>query len=307
MATKTRANLIRFLAIFPVFIGILSIEIYHVYFKQYVQLPLNDGIIAIHHLPTKTITVNSTGTEKEKIFENRQGYGDQPQQKFITYKLIRNLPFNFGYGDIKMFTHYGSPCSGPDRGKFQAGALPGVLDFNTQIKTNLNIIYVGSSIAHQFAQGFEEACTPVKRQVTRFASNKRGWYQENVVSSLTPYNGTMSCLRITGLFLKNGMEKFHSLAPNGGGGWLSSDVRQLKQLAHQWRKVNSTNSALRNIPTACERDHGADDKNNAVPVQLNGTIDNQQEECEEKNFDVVVYQPPVCRQSFVMSTKRFCE
>ena len=167
-----------------------------------------------------------------------------------------------------------------------------MLDFNTQIRTNLNILYVGSSVGHQFAQAFEEASTPVERQVTRFASNKRGWYQENVVSSLTPYNGTISCLRITGLFLKNRMDKVRLVGR--GGGWLSSDVRQLKQLAHQWRNVKSTNKAKGIIPTACERDHGADDKNNAAPVQLNGTrIDNQQE-CEEKNFDVVVYQPPVC-------------
>ena len=207
----------------------------------------------------------------------------ETKKKFISFKILRNFPFNFGYGDLDMKCLSG--CVGADRETFQAGKQPGVLDFNTQIRTNLNILYVGSSVGVQFAQGFEEASAPVARQVIRYAY---GWWQENTFSSLTPDNGTISGIRVTGLFLKKTKDSSRYLSPHGGGGWLSYDVRELKRLAHQWRVIKSINTAFGEPTSPCEVNG---DKNVTAPALLvNETVDYP---CEQKNFDVVVYQPAV--------------
>jgi hypothetical protein len=217
----------------------------------------------------------------------------EAQKKFISFKILRNFPFNFGYGDLDMKSLGGCTAKGI-RGTFQAGKQPGVLDFNTQIRTNLNILYVGSSVGVQFAQGFEEASAPVARQVIRYAYN---WYQENTFSSLTPDNGTISGLRITGLFQKKLKDAKRYLSPNGGGGWLSYDVRELKRLAHQWRVIKSINTAYGEPTSPCEVNG---DKNITAPALLNETDDYP---CEQKNFDVVVYQPAVRHHNLVKPRK----
>ena len=209
---------------------------------------------------------------------------DHPiEKKFISYKILRNLPFNFGYNELQFKVSYRA-CAGERRATFQAAAQSGVMDFNTQIKTNLNILYIGSSIGHQFAQGFEEASSPLDRQIIRYAYK---WWQENTFSSLTPDNGTISGLRITGLFLKQNQDKLRKLSPSGGGGWLSYDVRELKRLAHQWRAIKSINTAYGNQTSPCEIDNGDENITAAIDYP-----------CEQKDFDVVVYQPPVRRQIY---------
>ena len=216
-------------------------------------------------------------------------YQEIIEKKFISFKILRSFPFNFGYKDLGFSVTYAG-CTGPSRAIFQASTQTGVIDFNTQIKTNLNILYIGSSIGHQFAQGFEEASAPVDRQIVRYAY---GNWQENTFSSLTPDNGTISGLRITGLFLNKMKDRLKNVSPHGGGGWLSYDVREMKRLAHSWRNITPINTAFGNRTSPCEIDNG-NKNSNGVALLLNETIDYP---CEQKDFDVVVYQPPVRHQT----------
>jgi hypothetical protein len=71
---------------------------------------------------------------------------------------------------------------------------------------------------------------PVDREVIRYAW---GHFHENTHASLTPDNGTISGLRVTGFLLNKSKDKPRHMAPQGGGGWLTHDVREMKRKAHQ--------------------------------------------------------------------------
>lgn len=64
------------------------------------------------------------------------------EKKFISFKILCNFPFNFGYNDLRFTVPYRG-CAAPSRAIFQAATQTGVIDFNSQIKTNLNILYIG--------------------------------------------------------------------------------------------------------------------------------------------------------------------
>ena len=61
----------------------------------------------------------------------------------------------------------------------------------------------------------------------------------------------------------------------------------LLRLACHWRAIKSINTAFGEPTSPCEVDGN---KNVTGPALLNETIDYP---CEQKNFDVVVYQPAV--------------
>jgi hypothetical protein len=167
---------------------------------------------------------------------------------------------------------------------------PGILDFHTQVDTNLDILYVGSSVAMQFSQSFQDATQSIKRQVIRYAMRNirfewKGMH-ENTHVSLTKGGGTVAGLRTTGLLLNNNRDKARFVAPRAGGGWFTSDVRELKRMVHKWMKVETLIGCnLSSSP--CEQSH-----NVKKDPAINATSDTLYS-CKEKNFDVVVHQLPV--------------
>jgi hypothetical protein len=196
------------------------------------------------------------------------------RSKFLTYKILRGLPF------------YGEQCGSENRVFHKSFTNPGVLDFHTQIKTNLNILYIGSSVGTQFAQALQEAAMPVDREVIRYAW---GHYHENTYVSLTPDNGTIFGLRVTGLFLHNAKDVPRKMAPMGGGGWLTHDVREMKRMAHQWRHVEAIDTGKGQPTSPCEINTSSN--KNTLINSTNITSETRMVyPCEQKNFDVVVHQ-----------------
>lgn len=156
------------------------------------------------------------------------------------------------------------------------------MDFNTRIQTNLNILYVGSSITHQFASALQVATMSTNNMETiRYSW---GNFHRNTFSALTADNGTVSCLRVTGYFCSQRKDDVRRMAPNGGGGWLSYDIRELKRMVHTWRHVESIDTGYGPPTSPCE-----------ISLETNSAenITEKFYPCEEKDFDVVVHQPPV--------------
>ena len=192
------------------------------------------------------------------------------RSKFLTYRILRDLPFD------------GEQC-GSDKVKrvLQASfTKPGIFDFHAQISTNLNILYLGSSVGTQFVRSLQKAAMSVEREVVRNAWNI---WNENTHVSLTPHGGTISGLRVTGFLLNRTRDKLRNMAPNAGGGWLTYDVRELKRMVHQWRNVETIENNWGNPTSPCE----INGDNN---INSTNATSERFYPCEQKNFDVVVHQ-----------------
>jgi len=205
--------------------------------------------------------------------------------KFVSYQVIR------GHQPNQTHLEDYRDCDGIGRGVLDESLKkPGILDFHTQVDTNLDILYVGSSVAMQFSQSFQDATQSIKRQVIRYAMRNirfewKGMH-ENTHVSLTKGGGTVAGLRTTGLLLNNNRDKARFVAPRAGGGWFTSDVRELKRMVHKWMKVE-TLIGYNSSSSPCEQIH-----NVKKDPAINATSDTLYS-CEEKNFDVVVHQLPV--------------
>jgi len=141
----------------------------------------------------------------------------------------------------------------------------------------------------QLSQGFQEATHSAKREVVRYAMRniRFDWkgMHENTHISQTVDGGTVGALRLTGLFEEKGRDYVHDVAPRQGGGWFSSDAREMKRMVHTWKELNSLVGYAPSNST-CE----VEVKNDEL-VQ-NGTSESITT-CDQKNFDVLVYQIPV--------------
>ena len=124
---------------------------------------------------------------------------------------------------------------------------------------------------------------PVDREVIRYAW---GHFHENTHASLTPDNGTISGLRVTGFLLNKSKDKPRHMAPQGGGGWLTHDVREMKRKAHQWRHVKAIDGGKGQPTSPCE----INSNTNTLINSTNTTSEARVYPCEQKNFDVMVHQ-----------------
>ena len=189
-------------------------------------------------------------------------------RKFISYKLVKDLPFLNVYDPLVCSNHiFTEPFK-----------EPGIMDFHMSIDTNLNIMFVGDSVSTQFAQLLQEATHPIKRQTIRYAW---GNMHEGSHIAATPANGTVASIRVTGLMLHKTRDKARWMAPNGGGGWNASDIREMKRLIHQWRPVH-TNVGMFRKESFCERQQES--------VNMSYTSSTDEYSCEQNDFDVVVHQ-----------------
>jgi NACalpha-BTF3-like transcription factor len=191
-------------------------------------------------------------------------------RKFISYKLVKDLLFLNVYDPLLV------ECA--NHIFTEPFKEPGVMDFHTSIDTNLNIMFVGDSVSTQFAQLLQEATHPIKRQTIRY-----GWKNyEGSHIAVTPANGTVASIRVTGLMLNKTRDKARWMAPKGGGGWYASDIRELKRLIHQWRPVHSNVGYSRQEVSFCERQQES--------VNMSNTSSTDEYSCEQDDFDVVVHQ-----------------
>ena len=233
-------------------------------------------------------------------------HGDPPpdsdSNKFIiTKKFIhRDLPFNASSG---IYNDPATTC-GRERTRIVLKPFkdPGIFDFHTTVQTNLNILFVGSSIGVQFFTSFEKSANIVKSEVIRYGQGIR--YRSNTQISLTPNGGTVGVLRVTGMFSMKNKDERQKMAPSAGGGWLTHDVRELRRMVNEWRPLESINSGFETATSPCEVEVEVEVKNSNVTHSLNSTNsastassnsnatskDKIIYSCEEKSFDIVVHQ-----------------
>ena len=245
----------------------------------------------------KQYTMDNHSIDFEQYYNKEEdGEVDQNQnksEKFISYRVVRGLQLNQTF--VEDYTN----CE--DFGRFmnESFAKPGLLDFHTQVDTNLNILFVGSSVGMQFSQGFQEATKSIKRKVIRYAMRtiRFAWkgMHENTHISLTKDGGTVGMLRTTGILLNKTRDVAGAVAPRGGGGWFTSDVRELKRMGHSWKTIESLIGYAPN-QSPCETNEG--NQNFAASNETNSTL---VQSCEEKDFDVVVHQIPVRISIYIYS------
>ena len=213
----------------------------------------------------------------EKVQED-----DASNKTFMTHELIhRDLPFDASSGK---YDNPATACGSSNRIILKPFQDPGIFDFRTKVKTNLNILFIGSSVGHQFFKSFENSANVVKNEVIRYSW---GWYHRNTEISLTPDGGTIGVLRVTGMFSRGLKDKPRKMAPIGGGGWLGHDVRELRRMVNEWRPVESISTAWGAVTSPCEV------KESNGTHFFNSTANATSEiiySCEEKNFDIAVLQ-----------------
>jgi len=225
---------------------------------------------------TDTSAINGTTYKPPPLEES----STERDKKFISYKIVKDLPLRAVYDVV------GEACNA-EKGfmlsePFQA---PGLLDFSTLIDTNLNILYVGDSVAQQFAQVLQEATHPIKRETIRYTY---GNVHESTHIALTPSGGTVAGTRVTGPMINITRDEYKWFYPQGGGGWHSRDIREMKRLIRHWRPTETIFHVYNLGRSPCEKGD--------VEGAENATFPSKEEyPCEEQDFDVVVHQFAVSR------------
>jgi len=222
-------------------------------------------------------------TIKPKDVHNIVSHALHPEihpNKFLKYKILKNasLPHNIKewlcmddvHNEVRVF--------------HESFNEPGLLDFDTQIETNLNILQVGSSIGDQLAQSLQRSAQSAKKEVIRYCYR---WYHENTHISLTSSGGTIASLRVTGLMSNKTRDDSWRMSPTGGGGWLTHDVRELKRMVNEWHKIESISGSSPRTTSPCDV---LGNKN----ITINSSAPAEPDfSCKQKNFDTVVHQFPV--------------
>lgn len=196
-------------------------------------------------------------------------------KKFISYKIIQGLKHNGTYDPI----HW---CSEGDRVFHDTFKQSGVLDFNTRIKTNLRIAYIGESVGTQFAQALQESTGMLNIHTIRYAW---GDMHKNSHNALVSGGGAVAGLRVTCLMLNRSRNQPRRMAPSSGGGWLEYYIREMKRLMNHWRPLETTVGGWSIGTSPCENNTNSNSPNSNPS---NGT--NSAYSCKETDFDVVVHQ-----------------
>jgi len=222
-------------------------------------------------------------TPKEEAVPN--AYDQSPPlqsnlaDKFIRYSLVQGLAYNFAH----------DPCQTFCRNETNRKSMPilqqnGVADFNVQMETNLNIIYLGDGVGAQFSQALQEAANATNVQVVRYDNG--GVRKISHVAKLSG-GGTIAGLHVTGWFHEYGKNYIDGLIPNDGGGFMETDVSEMKRLAYKWHITTAEHGgsdpdAIVPFERFCDKSDG--DKQDSNRTELLHTS------CTEQNFDAAVHQ-----------------
>jgi hypothetical protein len=130
--------------------------------------------------------------------------------------------------------------------------VSGLLDYSTQVTTDLNVIFMGDSISMQYGQAFEEAAGASRqhRSVLRYS-----WGRHEGLHVAAPVRGggVVAGWRITGIMSR---DRENMELPNAkGGGWKRSDAHNLtghtydtQDDANATRTVGSFDAMVLRIP-----------------------------------------------------------
>ncbi len=193
---------------------------------------------------------------------------------------------------------------------------PNVFDYNVQLSTSLDVLFMGDSVAVQYTQALQEAImnhdlsSHLNRKVIRYSwgehegvsiacanqkvsvgtSNVNHNNHEDVIGDTYDIASSGGCIggwRITGIFQQDKMN-MHKLMPNpGGGGWMRGDVRRIKRaMAHMKRSMLTKEE---------EEEEEAVRTPSYVPVSKNDTGDDEVTLCdinEPKPQKQTIVDPP---------------
>jgi hypothetical protein len=273
----------KMIATTAIFIGFILIVTWHTHFIL-VRTDLHDnsnGNILIFDRIERTST--STTKEEEEV-PNAQHDGSPllPSNlagKFIRYALVKGLAYNFTHDPGKTFCRKET-----NRKSMPILQQNGVADFNVQMKTNLNIIYLGDGVGLQFSQALQEAANATDIQVVRYDSG--GVRKISHVAKLSG-GGTIAGLQVTGWFREYGKNYIDGLMPHDGGGFMETDVSELKRLVYKWHITTAEHGgsdpdAIVPFERFCDKIEG-EKKDSAPSGMLNDS-------CTEQSFDAAVHQ-----------------
>ncbi len=263
---------------------------------------------------------------------NNQNTQPNNHKHHISYKVIRNLPFNNTFD-----TFY--KC---DQNKRKSTSkkfnLFNTFDFQIQLTTSYHILFMGDSVAIQMSQAFQEA-SGIKVDDERFVLRYSWRDHEGLHIAASPLKnrmmnsdgefgnfagngdgrggGVVAGWRITGLLQERQRNNDYQMPPTPGGGWMEIDWRNIKRALHfitpknqnndtdvaKSSVTNSTNhitttsssssSPLTPPPSTCGKSLQSLRKITKVGMKLPpNTMYDELRGCPEKDFDVAIFQIP---------------
>jgi hypothetical protein len=232
--------------------------------------------------PNTTLIASSKVLTKKATMKQKQ---QQQQPKFIRYKLVRGLAYNYTNDPCPYFC-----LNESDRARLPILEQEGVADFHLEVETNLNIVYIGDSVSVQFVQSLQEAAGALIHSGDVLQVIRYGFWKHKVSHvARVKGGGTIGGIRVTGWFRNSTMNIADGIMPNGGGGWMESDVREMKRLVHRWHDVK-TLDRKEESNSPCEEEKSslfATSSNSTTSPEWMGKEDDG---CIEQDFDIAVHQ-----------------
>jgi hypothetical protein len=177
--------------------------------------------------------VVENGTREQQSSEGEKVSSTAPRRR-ISFKLHRDLTYNNTFNptvQCQLGKKAGFSGQGERRNWYDRLGLPlelqakGVLDFVTTVSTDLKIMYMGDSVAIQFAQGMEEAAGASFAQRTVLRAAWGEGHENNAVSAPVRGGGVVASWRVTAMLSRRAEGGPLPNAP--GGGWLREDAVRL--------------------------------------------------------------------------------
>lgn len=211
-------------------------------------------IVPLHYQLLKTTNTfirddTSTFGTLQLTIETLKGAINAPLKRSlprISFRLYRNLTYNNTFNPTircPLGEKSGFTGNGNRKRWYSRRGLPpelqsrGILDFVTTVSTSLKIMFMGDSVAIEFAQGFEECAGALlnHRSVLRGAWGKG--HETMAISAPVRGGGVVASWRLTALLQRSAEGKSLPNAP--GGGWLREDAKNLLNFTYPIQQLTS--------------------------------------------------------------------
>mmetsp|Transcript_16561 Transcript_16561/g.31384 ORF Transcript_16561/g.31384 Transcript_16561/m.31384 type:complete len:537 (+) Transcript_16561:242-1852(+) len=265
-------------------------------FKHFQWIEQHDFLTSNHDDGSNTLFLSEKAdasplilSPREKKHKNEQtqkesNYPTNKNGKFIRYKLVRGLSYNYTNDPCPYFC-----LNESDRARLPILEQEGVADFHLEMETNLNIVYIGDSVGVQFVQSLQEAAGALKHSKDVYQVIRYGFWRHKVSHvARVRGGGIIGGIRITGWFKNSTMNVVDDIMPNGGGGWMESDVREMKRLVHQWHGVK-TLDRKEESQSPCEIKLSFGSSSN-TSKSIGKEVHKDDYNCIEQDFDISVHQ-----------------
>ena len=240
---------------------------------------------------TSSLSKTTMTTTSKNDIDIKEVRSDNDNEKYISYKLKQHHGFNNTF-DIFY------KCDLRER-KVTSRAFTNAFDFQVEIDTSYNILYMGDSVALQFAQGLQEAtgATYKNRKVLRYS-----WREHEGLHIAAPVRGggAVAGWRISGMLKADQRNNDYQMPPTPGGGWMEIDWRNIRRSLAIMSPFSSSveiesqrNDHLHSSQLRCEKAMETKRKIEFVGMKLPlNTMEDELRGCPEADFDVAIFQIP---------------